>query len=58
MAKRVVSQPDWLQANGVEDVYSVSGCTSKDFADYITFWKHNGHWLFDSPNVIEQVARE
>jgi len=58
MAKRVVPRPDWLKANGVEDIYSVSGCLSKDFADYIKFWKHNGYWLFDSPNVIEQLARE
>jgi hypothetical protein len=58
MAKRVVRRPDWLKANGVEDIYSVSGCLSKDFADYINFWKHNGYWLFDSPDIIEQVAQE
>jgi len=57
-AKKVVSTPDWLKAGGVDDIYSVSGCLSKDFADYITFWKHNGYRLFDSPEVIEQVARE
>jgi hypothetical protein len=58
MAKRVVRKPDWLKANGVEDIYSVSGCISKDFADYIKFWKHNGYWFFDSPDIIEQVAQE
>lgn len=58
MAKRVVSRPDWLKAKGVEDIYSVSSCISKDFADYIKFWKHNSYWFFDSPEVIEQVARE
>jgi len=58
MAKQVVSKPDWHKANGVEDIYSVSGCISKDFADYITFWKHNGYWFFASPEVIDQVARE
>lgn len=58
MAKRVVSKSDWLKAAGVEDIYSVSGCISKDFAAYINFWKHNRYWLFDSPNVIEQLARE
>ena len=47
-----------LKANGVEDIYSVSGCLSKDFSDYIEFWKHNSYWLFDSHNVIEQLARE
>ena len=58
MAKRVVRKPDWLKANGVDDIYSVSGCISKNFAEYIEFWKHNGYWLFDSLDVIEQVARE
>lgn len=54
----MVNKPDWLEANGVDDIYSVSGCISKDFADYINFWKHNGYWFFDSPEVIAQVARE
>ncbi len=58
MAKRVVRKPDWLKISGIEDIYSVSGCISKNFADYINFWKHNGHWLFDSPEVIEQIVRE
>lgn len=58
MAKRVASKPDWLKANEVKDIYSVSGCISKDFADYINFWKHNGYWLFDSPDIIEQIAQE
>lgn len=58
MAKRVVRKPDWLKASGIEDIYSVSGCISKDFADYITFWKHNGYWLFDTPEIIVQLARE
>ena len=57
MAKRVVNKPDWLEPTGVEDIYSVSGCISKYFADYITFWKHNGYWLFDSPEVIQEVAK-
>ena len=29
MAKKVVRRPDWLQADSVEDVYSVSGCISR-----------------------------
>jgi hypothetical protein len=58
LAKRVISRPDWLQTDGVSDIYSLSGCLSKDFADYINFWKHNGYWLFNSPDVIEQVAKD
>jgi len=29
-----------------------------DFADYIDYWKHNGYWLFDSPETIQAVAKE
>ena len=58
MAKRVVEWPDWLEAPQVFDIYSVSGCISEEFADYIDCWKHNGYWLFDSPGVIQEVARE
>ena len=59
MAKRVVARPDWLRAERVSSIYSVSGCISKNFTDdYFTFWKHNGYWLFDSPEVIIGIARE
>jgi hypothetical protein len=58
MAKRVRACPDWLQAAHVTDIYSVSNCISEDFSDFIRYWKHNGYWLFDSPEVILSVARE
>jgi len=58
MAKRVSLKPDWLKAEQVVDIFSVSSCISKDFADYIKYWKHNSHWLFDSPEIIQAVARE
>jgi len=58
MAKRVYKRPEWLQALQVVDIYSVSGCISEDFADYISYWKHNGYWLFDSPEIIRSVAAE
>lgn len=58
MAKRVYKRPDWLQAPHVVDVHSVSGCLSENFADYISYWKHNGFWFFDSPEVIKKVAKE
>jgi len=57
LAKRVSKRPDWLRAQ-VVDIYSVSGCVSEDFADYIDYWKHNGYWLFDSPEVIRTLAEE
>lgn len=56
--KQIVTRPDWLNANQVVDIYSLSGCVSKDFADYVNFWKHNGYWLFNSPSTIESLAAE
>lgn len=56
MAKKVESRPDWLKLNGVRDLYSLSGCVSEYFCDYIRHWKHNGFWLFDSPAEITAVA--
>ena len=58
MAKRVEKSPDWLGAPDVDDIYSVSSCVSEDFADYINYWHHNGYWLFDSPDVIGQLAKQ
>jgi len=56
MAKRV-QPPAGFHADGVRDVYSVSGCVNSNFADYIPYWKHNGYWLFDSPEIIEALAQ-
>jgi hypothetical protein len=58
MAKRVSLRPTWIKADRVKDIYSVSSCVSKDFADYINYWKHNGYWFFDSPAIILEVARD
>ena len=58
MAKRVAARPDWIKAPGVDDVYSVSGCVSEHFADYIKYWRHNGYWFFDSPEIIKSLALE
>jgi hypothetical protein len=56
MKKRVSSRPDWLKANDVTDIYSVSSCVSEDFDDYINYWKHNGYWFFNSPETIDNLA--
>jgi hypothetical protein len=57
MAKHVCRRLEWLQAPQVIDIYSVSSCVSKDFADYVKYWKHNGYWLFDSPEIIRSAAQ-
>jgi hypothetical protein len=58
MFKKVVSRPDWLKVNHVKDIYSLSGCISKDFCDFIKFWNHNGYSFFNSPESIEQLSKE
>ncbi len=68
MAKRVYKKADWLKLGKkaiffetvpqVVDVYSVSSCLSENFADYVPYWKHNGYWLFDFPEVITSLAKE
>ena len=58
MAKRVQQQTGWLKNNCVEEICSVSGCISEDFADYSLYWTHNGYWLFDSPEIIRAIAVE
>jgi len=57
MAK-CVQKPKGFHVDGIADAYSVSGCRNEDFADYIEYWKHNGHWLFDSSEIIRNLAKE
>ncbi|RUL77758.1 hypothetical protein EKH80_06895 [Dyella choica] len=56
--KQVASRPEWLKAAQVTDIYSLSNCVSKDFTDYVRYWKHNGYWLFDSPDIIAEIVND
>jgi len=38
MAKRLKNRPEWIEKSGVNDIYSVSGCISENFLDYINYW--------------------
>lgn len=58
MYKQVDSKPEWLKTDQVEDIFSVSSYISDDFDDWINYWKHNGYWFFNSPAVIESIARD
>ena len=58
LLKRISLRPEWLKAQLVRDVYSVSSHVSKNFADYINFWKHNGYWLFNAPAIMTALAKE
>ena len=56
--RRVAERPEWLRTEHIDDIYSLHDCFTKDFADYIPFWKHNGFWVFDTPEIIESLAAE
>ncbi len=56
MYKRVSLRPNRLKGPNVRDICSVSSCISEDFCDYITYWKHNGFWFFDRPDIMESIA--
>jgi hypothetical protein len=58
MYKTVSDKPDWLKTDQVSDIYSVSSCVSEDFDDWINYWKHNGYWFFNCPQVIKDLAIE
>jgi hypothetical protein len=58
LAKSNCKKPKGFELSNIDDVYSVGCCVNDDFADYIDYWKHNGYWLFDSPEVIRAVAQE
>jgi len=58
MAKRVSLRSEWLNVDRIKDIYSVSHCISNSFTDDFTFWKHNGYWFYDSPEIIRQLAQE
>lgn len=62
MYKFVAALPSTVAAKNVVDLYSVGACggsSSRYFDDdYINYWKHNGYWFFNSPDVMEEIARE
>ena len=59
MAKRrAQTRPDWAEGTTIDEIYSVCDCVSKNFTDYVKFWKHNGYWFFDSPEIIRRLAEE
>ncbi|MEQ1490675.1 MAG: hypothetical protein ABL932_09035 [Terricaulis sp.] len=59
MLKQVLPRPSWIKNEGVADIFAVSACFSKDFADYNNYWRHNGYWLFNKPvDMDEIITRE
>lgn len=48
-------------AKQIENVYTLGDCSGNsthDFYDYVTLWKHNGYWLFNTPEEMQAIANE
>ena len=59
MAKRCCEKPKgFFILPEVIDIYSVNTCVNDDFTDYVDYWQHNGYWFFDSPEIIQGLARK
>ncbi len=63
MAKFVAARPEWVKAERVSDLFSLSGdFSTKDFVHYIDDWQEfepdldNGYRLYDSPEIVRQLA--
>lgn len=56
--KITLVRPDWLKAEHVIEVCSASECMSKGPTDWIDAWKHNDHWLYNSPHIATTVIQE
>ena len=58
MYKRMAPRQEWLNCENVTKIYAVSNCISKDFTNYVPYWKHNQYWFFNSPGDMDTIIRE
>lgn len=61
MFKFVSALAGEVTAANVIDFFSAGACgsgISPCFAEYIPYWKHNGYWFFNSPDVMIEIARQ
>jgi hypothetical protein len=56
--KHILPRPDWLKAPHVLDICSVSECMSPGPKDWISLWRHNDMFLYDSEESARSVARD
>lgn len=58
-AKKVEKRPEWLEAAGVQEICSVSGCISAGLSDAAFHkWLHNGLCLYDDEATLESLLAE
>ena len=53
--KKTARRPDSFQPTHVLEICSASECISNGPPDWIGAWKHNEHWLYDSPAAAASV---
>jgi hypothetical protein len=41
----------------VDDIYCYGGCTTVDFAEFIPYCKHNKYYIFDNPELMQEIAK-
>ncbi len=59
MAKKVEKRPDWLKADGVEEICSVSNCISEGLSEAaFEQWLHNGLCLYDRESTVQVLLTE
>jgi hypothetical protein len=63
IAKHVAARSDWFKEENIVDICSVNACICKNFADYMNSlgsesWRHNGWWLFDAPEIIQDCSQK
>lgn len=56
--RRVAAADPSMNLGNVVDLYSVSHCISRDFTDYIRYWRHNGYWLFNKPSDMDDILAQ
>jgi hypothetical protein len=57
--KQVSPRGDWLGRPELpQRIYSMCPCISNYFVEYVDLWRHNGFWLFDRPEIMEDIAAE
>lgn len=48
-------------AKQIDNIYTLGDCpgnSTHDFYDFIPLWKHNGYWLFNTPEEMHEIASE
>lgn len=50
-----IAEPQGLGCRHVTKIYAVSACISKNFTDYIPYWKHNQYWFFNTPEDMDSI---